>query len=341
MIYFDVTKTGDAGHRSGLTRVSGKLLAGLGTSATPVRWNSWNRTMAAGDWFFTAELFSEDERVGITEFLKSSPGRKAAVFHDAIPLKFPETTWPQSVARHPGYMKLLSYFDRIWADSAASRDELVGLWKWQGVDRVPPVDVLALGADFDGSPRVRALAPVLRAKPVLLSVGIVEPRKNQMLLLDVAEELWSTGLEFELHVVGRINPHFGRPIAQRLKSLSGKFPGLHFHEAARDQVVSDLYRRARATLFPTRAEGCGLPLLESLWRGVPCVCTDLPVLRENFSGGGCLAVALDDRPAWCEAIRRIVTDEALHARLVAEATSRQLPTWTDAAATLKAKLQVF
>ncbi|MDB6128603.1 MAG: hypothetical protein JWM35_2499, partial [Verrucomicrobia bacterium] len=241
-----------------------------------------------------------------------------------------------SVARHPGYMKLLSSFDRIFAISPASRDELAVLWRWQGVERVPSVDVLALGADFDDSPRVLSIAPAPGTIPVLLSVGIVEPRKNQMLLLDVAEGLWSNGLEFELHVVGRINPHFGRPIEKRLRSLGRKFSGLHFHEAAKDKVVSDLYRRARATVFPTRAEGCGLPLLESLWRGVPCVCTDLPVLKENFSGGGCLAVALDDRAAWADAIRRIVTDDALHARLVAEATSRKLPTWSEAAAALKA-----
>ncbi|MDB6126624.1 MAG: glycosyl transferase group 1, partial [Verrucomicrobia bacterium] len=191
MIYFDVTKTAGAGHRSGLTRVSHKLAEGLGNSAMPVRWNSWDRAMQAGDWFFTAELFSEDERPGFTEFLVSSPGRKMAVFHDAIPLKFPEITWPKSVARHPGYMKLLSSFDHVFADSAASRDELAGFWRWQGVERVPSVEVLALGADFDDSPRVLSITAASGTIPVLLSVGIVEPRKNQMLLLDVAEELWS------------------------------------------------------------------------------------------------------------------------------------------------------
>ena len=50
-------------------------------------------------------------------------------------------------------MKLLSRFDRVWAVSGASRDELLGFWKWQGIADPPPVDVLALGADGAGTVR--------------------------------------------------------------------------------------------------------------------------------------------------------------------------------------------
>ncbi len=337
MIFFDVTKTGSAGHRSGLTRVSGRLAGELGAAATAVRWATWDRGLDAGDWFLTSELFSEEERPGITEFLAKRRGRAAAIFHDAIPLKYPHITWPQSVARHPSYMKLLARFDRVWAVSAASRDELVGFWRWQGLEKTPPVEVLALGADFGGLPRVKR-ATTVRGTPSLLAVGILEPRKNQDLLLDVAEILWSEGLNFELNLVGRVNPHFGGPVVDRVREISRRFPGLRYHAAADDAAVGALYARARASVFPTIAEGCGLPLLESLWLGVPCVCSDLPVLRENADGGGCLAVATNDRAAWTEALRRALTDAALVERLEQEAAARALPTWAEAAATLRATL---
>jgi len=124
----------------------------------------------------------------------------------------------------------------------------------------------------------------------------------------------------------------------RIKLLRKKFLGLHYHEAAGDDEVAGLYATARASVFPTLAEGCGLPLLESLWQGVPCVCSDLPVLRENADGGGCLPVAVNDRAAWQDALRRVLTDEILVARLSAEAGSRTLPTWAAAAASLRAEL---
>lgn len=346
MIYFDVTKTGWARHRSGLTRVSSRLAEELGAAAVAVRWDRGTFRPAQGggslalepsDWLLTAELFSEEERPGLGEFIRTRPCRLAAIFHDNIPLRLPQVTWPQSVERHPGYVKLLAGFDRIWAVSAESRDDLLGFWQWQGVARTPPVEVLALGADFNRQPRTTTGAPVA-ARPGLVGVGIIEPRKNQAFLLEVCTGLWDEGLDFTLHLVGRVNPHFGRKIVKTIVAQQKRYPNLQFHEAADDAVLRRIYAEVRASVFPTIAEGCGLPLLESLWLGVPCVCSDLPVLRENASGGGCLPAAVNDRAAWRGALRSVLTDDAVHARLVQEALARPLPTWAQAAETMRREL---
>jgi glycosyltransferase involved in cell wall biosynthesis len=345
MIFFDTTKTGHATHRSGLNRVSTRLRAALANAATACVWDERSRAVLSlagtppspADWFVTSELFSEAERPGFSAWLDTRPVRCAAIYHDAIPLRFPRITWPQSVARQPAYLKMLARFDRVWAVSRASRDELLGFWRWQGVAQPPPVDVLTLGADFNGAPRVAArdLPPV----PRLLCVGILEPRKNQRLLLEACAELWAGGLEFELDLVGRVNPHFGAPVVARIRELvRAHGHRLHWHERADDAQLAELFRTARATAFPTIAEGCGLPLLESLWMGVPCLHSDLPVLHENAAGGGCRSVATNDVAAWREAVREIVTSNALAARLTAEAVRRPLPTWQEAAATLGAAL---
>lgn len=333
MIYFDVTKAGKSGHRSGLMRVSVRLEQELGAAATEVRWQDWNRTVARDDWFLTAELFSEEERPGFSEFIRKRPCHLAAIFHDAIPLRHPHITWPQSVARHPGYMKLLAGFDRVWAVSEASRRDLQEFWRWQGVTKLPPVEVLALGADFNGAARITART-ASTGVPCLLCVGILEPRKNQSFLLQVCTELWEQGWNFELHLAGRVNPHFGPPILARIKELKHRYPGLHYHDAPDDAVMAALYAGARASVFPTLAEGCGLPLLESLWMGVPCVCSDLPVLRENADGGGCLTVEPNDIAAWRAMLREVLTDDSLVARLQNEVVTRALPTWRETAETL-------
>ncbi|MFA5263801.1 MAG: glycosyltransferase [Opitutaceae bacterium] len=339
MIFFDSTKTGRQGHRSGLMRVSERLSRALGEAATQVVWNRWDRSgLSRQDWFVTAELFSETERPGFWDFLRSRLCRTAAIFHDAIPLKHPAITWPQSIARHPEYMKMLASFDRVWAVSQASRDELLGFWRWQGIENPPQVDVLALGADFNEAPRATRPPTTPPTPPALLCVGILEPRKNQTLLLDVCPLLWDEGLAFELHFAGRVNPHFGKPIAQRLRTLGRKYPQLHYHEDLGDQTLAALYSSLRATVFPTLAEGCGLPLLESLWRGVPCVCSDLPVLMENARGGACLATPANDPSAWQNALRLIVSDDSLWQRLASEAAQRPLPTWAEAAATIRTSL---
>ena len=346
MIYYDTTKMGSARHRSGLMRLTSRIMEEMGSTITQVAWDGDRRTFATrenhadvrfspADWLLTVEQFSEAERPGFRAFLASPPCRLAAMFHDAIPVRWPHITWPQSVQRHPEYMKMLASFDRTWAISEATRRDFAGFWRWQGVTPKSPPGVIELGADFDGSNRVQRDAVMPRERPVLLCVGIVEPRKNQVFLLEVAEVLWGAGLDFELHVVGRVNPHFGKPIAARMAALQQKEPRFRFHAQAGDRELGRLYACARAVAFPTIAEGCGLPLLEALWRGVPCVCSNLPVLRENSDGGGCLVATVNDKADWAAKLRTVLTDAAECRRLQQEAMARPLPRWTHTAQKLR------
>lgn len=348
MILFDVTNLAEPGHRSGIVRVSERLREELGRSVQPVRWHGGKKAwldpdsgkavrVHPTDWWFTVELFSRAERPGFAEWLESRPCRLAAVFHDAIPLRFPHITWPQSVQRHPDYLKLLASFDRVWAVSEASRRDLAGFWQWQGLAPRAAVATLELGADFDHAPRTPAAPPPSR--PSLLCVGIIEPRKNQGFLLDVAQRLWAGGLDFDLHVVGRVNPHFGAPIERTLRAAAKREPRLMLHGAAKDATLQRLYAGVTAVVFPTIAEGCGLPLLEALWRGVPCVCSDLPVLRENADGGGCVTAQVNDAGDWVGKLGGLLRDAARQRDLREAAAARTLPTWHDAAQALRAGLR--
>ena len=345
MIFLEQSRTSQARHRSGLTRVTARLGEEMGSAVQPVAVLTPVKGPAVlaadfqpgtNDWFLTAELFCEAECPGLWAFIRERRCRLAAVFHDAIPLKLPQVTWPQSVGRHPEYMKMLAGFDRVFAVSEASRRELVEFWRWQGVVPRAEVETVALGADFAGQPRVANSTEAGRAS--LLCVGILEPRKNQGFLLDVCASLWRDGLAFDLHLVGRVNPHFGKPVLAKIKQLQKSWSGLHYHAAAGDDDMAHLYGEARASVFPTLAEGCGLPLLESLWLGVPCIFSDLPVLRENADAGGCVPVAPNDFEAWRAALRRVLTDAGHHRELVKKMAARPLPTWAETAQSLLARL---
>lgn len=334
MVYFDITKSGNTRHNSGLNRVSARLREEWRSGVTSVTWAAWNREAKADDWYFTPELFSDGERSGWSEWLRTVHCRRAAIFHDAIPLKFPHITWPRSVARHALYMKELAKFDHVFAVSAASREELLGFWRWQGVEPRGTVSVLSLGAD--GLRARRPQARIDPPPPIVLVVGILEPRKNQMMALDVIERLWAASVPATLHLVGRVNPHFGAPVVARIKALRKIAPGrVNLHEGMDDARLAKLYGRTRLTLFPTLAEGCGLPLLESLWFGVPCLCNTLPALLENASGGGCIPLPVSDPDAWVETARDLLTNDAAWLRLADAAARRSLPTWSQTAAEIR------
>ena len=123
-----------------------------------------------------------------------------------------------------------------------------------------------------------------------------------------------------------------------MKELQRRERRFHFHAAAGDRELGRLYAEARAVVFPTIAEGCGLPLLEALWRGVPCVCSDLPVLRENADGGGCVVAGVNDAADWQAKLRTVLTDRDTSVRLQREAMARTLPRWANTAQTLRKAL---
>jgi glycosyltransferase involved in cell wall biosynthesis len=339
VILFDETNASGWKHRSGLARVGSRLSAELGASARGVAWPALPADPDPGDWVLTAELFSERERPGLTAFLDRRPCRVAAIYHDAIPIKHPDITWPESVERHPAYMKLLARFDRVWAVSAASRAELLGFWAWQGIRTVPPVEVLPLGSDMEGVGRAKERFSGARSRPPHFVVtGILEPRKNQGVVIDACEALRGEGLQMDLHLVGRVNPHFGTPLANRIADLMDRWPGLHFHSKLSDAALAGLIYSSRATAFPSLAEGCGLPVLESLWLGTPCACSDIAPVLENAAGGGCAVVRGNTLSGWKDVLRRLLTDDAYQGKLQDEARARPLPTWSQAAGILRAAL---
>jgi glycosyltransferase involved in cell wall biosynthesis len=338
MIFFDTTSVSSWKHASGLARVSRRLAEELGQSAHPARWPEIAALPAKSDWILTPELFSEPERPGFTAFLEERPCRIAAIYHDAIPIKYPDITWPKSVARHPAYMKLLSRFDRVWAVSASSRDELLGFWKWQGIASQPQVDVLPLGSDWKDTPRQGAAIGTAAGLPKIVSLGILEPRKNQSVIIEACAALRREGVEAELHLVGRLNPHFGLPIAHQAAARASEGERLHYHPRMEDAELFALIRSARATAFASIAEGCGLPLLESLWLGVPCLCSDIAPMLENAAGGGCAVIAGNSLEGWTEGLRRVLKDDAYRDHLAREAARRTLPTWAGAAKILRESL---
>ena len=85
-----------------------------------------------------------------------------------------------------------------------------------------------------------------------------------------------------------------------------------------DEELARLYGRARAFAFLSEYEGFGLPPLEALAAGVPPVLLDTPVARE-VCGDAALYVAAGDREACTAALRALLFDETVRARVLAAA----------------------
>jgi glycosyltransferase involved in cell wall biosynthesis len=106
-------------------------------------------------------------------------------------------------------------------------------------------------------------------------------------------------------------------------------------EAPTDEELAWLYSRAAFTVFPSLAEGWGLPIGESLWFGKPCVASNAASMPEV---GGSLCSYADPRAidSFAEPIIRLVRDADFHRASVAAIHASRLRTWRETADALLA-----
>ena len=98
----------------------------------------------------------------------------------------------------------------------------------------------------------------------------------------------------------------------------------------RDELMQ-LYATARAFIYPSTFEGFGMPVLEAMAAGIPVACSSIPPLKE-VAGDTALFFDPLDEAAISDAIDRIMSDEALRARVTQSGRDRSSEfTWARAA----------
>ena len=310
-------------------------------------------TLHASFGLLVPEVFSADTAAVLPALLNAVAGPRVAIFHDAIALKFPELTPTKTVARFPGYLRELLAFDGIAAVSEDSRDSLRDYWRWLGIAHPPPVQAIPLGTDSvchvlrdkppapaTSSPPFVAVADTQRSPlsaqpiPTILSVGSLEGRKNHLALLDACEQLWSAGARFELRLIGLAHPQTGRAALARLRALQAAGRPLRYDGPATDAALHSAYASCAFTIYPSLIEGFGLPVIESLAHGKPCICSARGALGESARDGGCVALASVDVAHLAAAVRRLLDTPTELAALAHAARTRTFRSWSDYAATL-------
>jgi len=282
----------------------------------------------AGTGLIVPELFSPAVAANLPRLKAAVSGPRIALFHDAIALKFPELSPRKTVARFPGYLRELLTFDAIAAVSEDSRASLVDYWQWLGIDDAPAVRAVTLPLTHT-PPRTAAKVTVGLAPLTILCVGTIEGRKNHLALLEACEQLWGKNREFTLRLIGLANSQTGRAALEKIQALQAQGRPLRYDGPVTDEVLEAAYSECEFTVYPSLIEGFGLPVLESLSHGKPCICSARGALGESARGGGCLALENVDAPSLAAAIDQLITSELKRAELSRAAHQRTFKTWSD------------
>ncbi len=166
-----------------------------------------------------------------------------------------------------------------------------------------------------------------------LCVGTIDPRKNHATLLGALKVIREVHPNLNLHLTLIGNAYPGADdLASEITQACERDPGLEWIQGADDTELDRAYRECAFTVFPSLVEGFGIPVLESIWYGRPCICSPDGAVGERSLGGGCLTVDVVNPKELAAAMVDLAQKAELRQRLTAEARSRSLRTWREQAA---------
>ena len=165
----------------------------------------------------------------------------------------------------------------------------------------------------------------------LLCVANLLPRKGHELLVAALARI--RDLDWSLTCVGSLerDPATVRAVRRRIRTvglgrnitLSGEIP---------PQSVSRAYRAADAFVLPSFHEGYGMVYAEAMAHGLPVIATTAGAIPETVPPQAGLLVPPGDRAALARALRRMIAQPVLAARLAtgSRAAGARLPDWPQA-----------
>ncbi|WP_459987091.1 glycosyltransferase family 4 protein [Komagataeibacter kakiaceti] len=291
------------------------------------------RTLPSGGIYLLLSHHHLSRPDAIARFIRRHGAVFVPMIHDLIPLEFPEYARPAEPARHLRRIATVTALaDGVIVPSKVVADSLAPFIARSGRDI--PVTVIPHGLHLHALQAAAATAPVPKqdGRPYFVSLGTIEPRKNHLLLLNVWRDL--------VHEMGDAAPQLilvGRrgwenenvlDMLDRCPALRGH---VFEHNDLSDLQVVTLLQHAQGLLFPSFAEGFGLPLAEALGLGVPCICSDLAVFRE-IAGNAVTYLNPLDGPGWRSAILAHMPQARPHRLDQAEIAALGFADWPSQAA---------
>ncbi len=242
--------------------------------------------------YFLPEITEQKQSGCLACMAYATSNKFVAIVYDFIPVTSAPKLSDHETQKFVMYLSAIKHFDVVIPISGSTATEFQGynlMLRAQGLQgpqvHTVQLPITRIPAQHDSKPRLPA-----SGLPLVLSVGTIEPRKNQRKILAAAEILWQRGYEFELEFVGNANPTLSGEFLRELDELQKRGRLVNIRHGLSDEELSALYDCASFSVFISEHEGYGLPIAESLSHNLPIVATDFGIMSELATLGTAILV---------------------------------------------------
>jgi len=208
------------------------------------------------------------------------------------------------------YLEVIAFkfSNHIMAETSTIKEQLVYRFK------IPPhkITVVAMGVDEP---------PIMQdsrssSKNIILNVGRLTPRKNQIALVEAIPEVLATHISLEFIFAGPIDDKVYYKKILQLIELRDLSRFVKFAGEITNKELNALYNKAIIFVFPTQAETQGMVLLEAMSYGLPIVASKISPIMNIVGRFPNSALLVDQDPASIAgAINKLLDDCALRLEL--------------------------
>lgn len=193
----------------------------------------------------------------------------------------------------------------------------------KGLKNVHAVGV-GLSSSFLGGEAVGTLPEIEQIKQFdclkLLYIGVIEPRRNSLFMLDILKCLVEQQVDFKLIMIGRFrNDAYKKEFEDKVRALNLS-DHIYYIERMEQKYLSKVYANTDIFLLPTIYDIFGMVLLESMYFGMPTI-TSVNGGSNMMIQDGKNGFVLDkfEPELWANLIVRLSKDKELCARVGEEA----------------------
>ena len=193
--------------------------------------------------------------------------------HDLIPITYPEYCSPGEDIRLKDKLDyILKYGQGIITNSQATLDE---------VNNYAKTKLPATAAKLATEIKEAEDLPRPINKPYFVMLSTIEPRKNHLLILQIFRKLAEQDPEScpHLFIIGKRGWEAEQVFDLLDRSTTIKKVVTEVKNC-QDAELINYIKHSQALLFPSFAEGYGLPLIEALALNTPVIASNLPVFYE-------------------------------------------------------------